>query len=165
MKSAEDARRAVASAKFAPEGNRGVCRNVRAARFSAFDRFLYLQQSNQESLVVIQIESLSGVESIHEILQVPGLDVVFLGPYDLSQSMGILGQVDHPRLRSVMEGVVSACRAAGVAAGVYADTPEAVSHWARLGVQYIAVGIDTALIYNLARGQVDRLRQVAREAK
>lgn len=164
VKSALDARRAVESAKFAPEGRRGVCRNVRAARYSALDRFAYLEQSNRDGLLVIQIESMEGVADLDQILQVPGLDVIFLGPYDLSQSLGIIGQVDHPRLRSVMEGVVAACRKAGVAAGVYADTPEAVCHWAGLGVQYIAVGIDTSLIYNLAREKVAGLRQAARQA-
>jgi len=156
--SAEDARRAVQSAKFAPEGKRGVCRNVRAARYSSRDRFDYLQGSNRETVVVIQIESKEGVENIDAILDVPGIDVVFLGPYDLSQSLGILGQVDHPMLWSLMEGVVSACRKKGVAAGVYADSVEAVRHWTDLGVQYIAVGIDTALIYNLARKLVSELR-------
>ncbi len=122
------------------------------------DRYVYLEGSNRDTVVVIQIESKEGVENIEAILGVPGIDVIFLGPYDLSQSLGIPGQVDHPMVWSTMEGVVSACRSAGVAAGVYADSVEAVRHWAGLGVQYIAVGIDTALIYNLTRKLVSELR-------
>jgi 4-hydroxy-2-oxoheptanedioate aldolase len=156
-----DVEQAVQASKFAPLGSRGVCRNVRAARYSARDRFVYLEGSNRETVVVIQIENKFGVENLDGILSVPGLDVVFLGPYDLSQSLGFPGQVDHPILKSTMEQVVTACRAAGVAAGVYADSPEAVRHWVDMGVQYIAVGVDTALIYTLTHKLVAELRASA----
>jgi 4-hydroxy-2-oxoheptanedioate aldolase len=161
IRSVADAERAVQASKFAPMGSRGVCRNVRAARYSARDRYVYLEGANRDTVVVIQIESKAGVEDAERILSVPGLDVVFLGPYDLSQSLGIPGQVDHPMVRSTMDQVVAACRRAGVAAGVYADTVEAVRHWAGMGVQYIAVGVDTALIYSLTRKMVAELRASA----
>jgi 4-hydroxy-2-oxoheptanedioate aldolase len=153
-----DAERVVRASKFAPAGRRGVCRNVRAARYSGRDRFAYMEESNRDTLVVIQIESKEGVENLEGILAVPGIDVVFLGPYDLSQSLGIPGQVDHPRVRSTMEQAIAACRQAGVAAGVYADSVEAVRHWVGMGVQYVAVGVDAALIYNLTRKFVSELR-------
>src|SRR4030042_3992909 len=104
-----DAERAVQLSKFSPLGRRGVCRNVRAARYSARDRFDYLEGSNRDTVVVIQIESKEGVENITEILGVPGIDVVFIGPYDLSQSLGLPGQVEHRLGRSAMEQVVPAC--------------------------------------------------------
>lgn len=155
-----DAERAVRFSKFSPLGLRGVCRNVRAARYSARDRFDYLEGSNRDTLVVIQIESKEGIENITEILGVPGIDVVFIGPYDLSQSLGFVGQVNHPLVRSAMEQVVTACQRAGVASGVYADSAEAVSHWVGMGVQYIAIGVDTAMIYNLTSKLVAELRPV-----
>ena len=161
VRTAADAERAVQASKFAPVGSRGVCRNVRAARYSARDRYVYLEGSNRDTLVVIQIESKVGVENLKGILSVPGLDVVFLGPYDLSQSLGIPGQVDHPMVRSMMDQVVTACRRADVAAGVYADSVEAIRHWVGMGVQYIAVGVDTALIYSLTRKMVAELRASA----
>ena len=161
VRTVSDAERAVQASKFAPVGSRGVCRNVRAARYSARDRYAYLEESNRDTVVVIQIESKAGVENVEGILSVPGIDVVFLGPYDLSQSLGIPGQVDHPMVRSMMDQVVTACRRAGVAAGVYADSVEAVRHWAGMGVQYIAVGVDTALIYSLTRKMVAELRASA----
>lgn len=153
-----DADRVVRASKFAPMGSRGVCRNVRAARYSARDRFDYMGESNRDTLVVVQIESKEGVENLGGILSVPGLDVVFLGPYDLSQSLGVPGQVDHPKVRGMMEQAVAACRLAGVAAGVYADSVEAVRHWVGMGVQYVAVGVDTALIYTLTHKMVSELR-------
>jgi 4-hydroxy-2-oxoheptanedioate aldolase len=158
VRTVSDAERAVQASKFAPVGSRGVCRNVRAARYSARDRYAYLEGANRDTLVVIQIESKAGVENLEGILSVPGIDVVFLGPYDLSQSLGIPGQVDHPRVRSMMDQVVTACRCAGVAAGVYADSVEAVRHWVGMGVQYLAVGVDTALIYSLTHKMVAELR-------
>ena len=124
-----DAERAVQLSKFSPLGRRGVCRNVRAARYSARDPFDYLERSNLDTVVVIQIESKEGVENITEILGVPGIDVVFIGPYDLSQSLGLTGQVEHRLVRSAMEQVVTACHLARVTSGVYADSAEAVSHW------------------------------------
>jgi 4-hydroxy-2-oxoheptanedioate aldolase len=153
-----DAERIVRASKFAPMGRRGVCRNVRAARYSARDRFAYMEESNRDTLVVIQIESKEGVENLEGILAVPGIDVVFLGPYELSQSLGLPGQVDHPTVRGTMEQAVKACRLAGVAAGVYADSVEAVKHWVGMGVQYVAIGVDTALIYTLTRKLVSELR-------
>jgi 4-hydroxy-2-oxoheptanedioate aldolase len=159
IKTVADAERAVWFSKFSPLGSRGVCRNVRAARYSARDRYDYLEGSNRDTVVVIQIESKEGVDNLDGILSVPGIDIVFLGPFDLSQSLGIPGQVDHPLVRSTMERVVAVCRSAGVSSGVYADSTEAVRHWAGMGVQYIAVGVDTALIYNLSSKLVAELRQ------
>ena len=161
VKSVEDAQQAAQSCKFAPLGKRGVCRNVRAARYSARDRYDYLAGSNRDTALIIQIESRAGAENLHTILQVPGIDCVFLGPYDLSQSLGVPGQVDHPTVTSMMDQVVRSCRRAGIAAGVYADSPSSVNHWVRMGVQYIAVGVDTALIYSLTRKFLDELRAAA----
>jgi len=157
-RTAEDAKRAVRYSKFSPLGNRGVCRNVRAARYSARDRFDYLEGSNRDTVVVIQIESKEGADNLDEILSVPGIDAIFLGPYDLSQSLGLPGQVNHPLVRSTMKQIIHACHRAGVASGVYADTEEAVRHWVAMGVQYIAVGVDTAMIYNLTSKMVKELR-------
>jgi 4-hydroxy-2-oxoheptanedioate aldolase len=84
--------------------------------------------------------------------------VVFIGPYDLSQSYGIPGQVNHPELRRTMEQVIVACRGANVAVGIFADSAEAVNHWVGMGVQYVTVGVDTALIYRLTRDFVAEFR-------
>lgn len=156
--SAAEAARAVRSSKFAPQGARGVCRNVRAARYSARDRFKYFEESNRDTLVVLQIEGKEGVDELDRILDVPGADVIFLGPYDLSQSLGIPGQVDHPRVTSAMEDVIARCRRAGIATGTYADNITAARRWVDLGVQYITVGIDTSLIYNLTHQMIAEFR-------
>ncbi len=156
------AEQVVRSSKFAPEGARGVCRNVRAARYSARDRFKYFQESNRDTLVAVQIEGKEGVDNLASILKVPGLDMVFLGPYDLSQSLGIPGQVDHPRVTSAMEEVIAMCRRAGVVAATYADNIDVAVQWAKRGVQFLCVGIDTALIYDLTRKMVAQFRSAAR---
>lgn len=151
---AGDARRVVQAAKFVPMGARGVCRNVRAARYSARDRYAYFEESNRDTLVVVHIEGQEGVDHLEEILQVPGVDVIFFGPYDLSQSLGIPGQVDHPRVRSTIETAVQICQRAHVAAGVFADNTEAAKRWVDAGVQYLCVGVDAALIYNLTHQMI-----------
>ncbi len=153
-----EAERVVQSAKFAPVGTRGVCRNVRAARYSARDRYRYFEESNRDTLVVVQIEGQVGLDHLESVLHVPGLDVIFLGPYDLSQSLGLPGQVDHPKVRHAMEEAITLCRGAGVAVGTFADNAEAAKRWADLGVQYLAVGVDAALIYNLTHKMITDFR-------
>ncbi|MCK4343939.1 MAG: aldolase, partial [Bacteroidales bacterium] len=88
----QDAIKVVKAAKFSPLGNRGVCRYVRAAGFSSKDRNVFFEESNQNTLVILQIEGKEGIENLEYIFDVNGVDIIFLGPYDLSQSLGVPGQ-------------------------------------------------------------------------
>ena len=101
-----DAEALVRAAKYAPLGLRGVSPYTRAARYFAdgpqiFDRL------NEESMVLIHVEGVEGLENLRDITSVPGLDVIFLGPYDLSQSLGIPGQVNDPRVVDRMKEAAS----------------------------------------------------------
>jgi len=102
----ESAVRAIQAAKFAPAGDRGVCRFVRAAKYSALDRYKYFEYANRETIAILHIEGTEGINNLRKILSVKGIDVIFIGPYDLSQSLGITGQVDHPRVIKEMEHIV-----------------------------------------------------------
>ena len=156
--SADAARALVRAARFAPEGERGVCRFVRAAQYTHTDRFDYFRRANEDTTVIVHIEGREGVERIDEILAVPGVDVAFVGPYDLSQSLGVPGQVDHPEVARAMKEVIEKARARGVAVGTFVDNEAAAWRWMEAGVQYISYSVDVGLIYQMTRELTARLR-------
>lgn len=141
---AEEARKAVALARFAPEGERGVCRFVRAARYSMTERDIYFQEAN-DTLVIIQLEGGEAIRNIDEILAVPGVDIVFVGPYDLSASMGLIGQTSHPDVVAQMERIVRKAQERNIVLGVFADTPETMRQWLDAGVRYVSYSVDVGI--------------------
>jgi len=154
-----DAEIAVRTAKFAPEGMRGVCRFVRAANYSATDRFEYFKSAN-EALVIVQLEGEEAIENIDEIVGVKGIDIVFIGPYDLSQSIGIPGQIDNPAVYEAMEKIISRCTEKGIHTGTFTDTPQNASKWKKSGVRYISYSVDTGLFYEQCKKTAQTLKKV-----
>ncbi|MEO8502781.1 MAG: aldolase/citrate lyase family protein [Acidobacteriota bacterium] len=151
----EDAEKAMSHGYFGPAGERGLCRFVRSADFSAEDRAAYLPRANAQTKMILQVEGVRGVENIDEILAVPGIDTLFIGPYDLSQSLGKPGQIWDDEVVAMMRRIVRACDAAGVKAGTFTDTPEGIRFWMTQGVQLIEYASDL----NLFMGAVTALKQ------
>jgi len=147
-----DAEKAVQAAKYHPQGDRGVCRFVRAANYSSMDRFKYFEQANQETLVIVHIEGVEGVNNLPDILTVEGLDVVFLGPYDLSQSCGVPGQVEHPKVIEKMKQAIELARNQKKIVGTFVDSVDAGKKWMDLGVQYISYSVDVGIFYQACSG-------------
>jgi len=145
-----EANTAIKAAKFSPLGERGVCRFVRAASYSAMDRNDYFSSANDNTLVIAMIEGTEGIQNIDEILATPGIDVIFIGPYDLSQSLGLLGQVSHPRVFEELERVADKAKAQGLAVGTFADSIESVRKYQALGIQFISYSVDVGIIYEAA---------------
>lgn len=141
INSAEQAREAVQAARFHPVGSRGVCRFVRAANFGDQDKASYFQESNQ-AVVILQVEGLEGVSNLDAILDVPGFDVLFVGPYDLSQSVGKPGEVDAPEVVALMREIAEKAKAKGVLLGAFCDTPENAKLLRGEGFSYIAYSVD-----------------------
>jgi 4-hydroxy-2-oxoheptanedioate aldolase len=154
----EDALKAVKAAKFSPNGERGVCRFVRAAQYTSIDKFSYFKKANEETMVIIHIEGEEGVKNIDEILTVEGIDVIFLGPYDLSQSLGVPGQVDHPKVVKMMEKVIKQATANGKAVGTFVDDVETGKKWIELGVKYISYSVDVGMIYEKCKEIVNSFK-------
>jgi len=157
INSKADAVRAVKSVKYSPQGERGVCRYVRAANYSSMDKFKYFESANKETMIIAHIEGVEGINNLDEILSVPGIDVIFIGPYDLSQSLGISGQVNHPLVTEKMKEVVSKCKESKVAAGTFADDVETAKLWISLGVQYMAFSVDVGILYETSKNIVNHL--------
>lgn len=142
----DEAEAVINRTKFAPMGKRGVCRFVRAAKYSAKDRFEYFKDEN-EKVTILQIEGQEGIDNIDDILTVDGIDVLFIGPYDLSQSLGVPGEIDNPLVEEKMLEIVDKCKEKNVTVGTFVDTPENAVKWKRLGIKYISYSVDMGIFY------------------
>jgi len=156
--SAAMAQLAVRSAKFFPKGERGLQPFVRAASYHSYSTSDYLNAANEDTAIVLHLEGTRGVSSIDEIFKVEGFDVAFLGPYDLSQSLGIPGQVKDPRILATMREMVQKAQPVGVRIGTYCDDVETALEYRELGVTYLTISIDAFIFLSSARDMVSRLK-------
>ncbi len=146
---ASEARRAVDAAKYPPEGSRSV--GIARAHGHGLSFKSYVERANTSTAVILQVEHIEGVRNIDEILAVPGVDGILIGPYDLSGSMNLLGQTTHPEVLAAVETVRAACERRGMPVGAFTFSPtEARSLLAR-GFGFVAVGIDAHYLLSAAR--------------
>ncbi|MCK4803794.1 MAG: aldolase [Spirochaetes bacterium] len=143
--------------RFSPEGMRGVCRFVRAADYSSMDRFRYFKEAN-ETVIILQLEGEEAIRNIDGILDVPGADIIFVGPYDLSQSLGVPGEIDHPVVVEKMKEIVEKSIQKGAAVGTFVDTIENAEKWRELGVKYISYSVDVGIFYEKCVEIVQKIR-------
>lgn len=155
--SAVTAAEVVRAARFAPEGLRGVNPWVRAADYSA--SATWFADSNNSICIMAMIEGKSGLDALPDILKVPGLDGIFLGPVDMAQSLGVAGQPEHPKVIEAFRQTITLASAVGVGIGVFAPTPAAAHRWLELGVNFVAVSEDTAVILHALRRLVSEMKQ------
>lgn len=146
----EAARKAMASAKYDPDGFRGSNPYVRSNRYGADDYIAYVRDANLNTIVIVQVEGIEGIANLDDILAVSGIDVVWVGPYDLSQSMGIPGQVSHPSVLSKMKSVLEKADAHGIVGGTFADGIDSARRWIDLGVKLVAVSYETKMLFDKA---------------
>ena len=133
----QEAKNVVTSVKYPPIGNRGLA-PTRASKFG-LDSTLsdYVKLANQETLVVVQIETMEAVKNLNGILTVENIDVVFFGPTDLSASLGVPGEIDHPKVVNVIEQAGKKVREAGKSAGVLGRDPKSLLDWEAKGFRYL----------------------------
>jgi 2-dehydro-3-deoxyglucarate aldolase len=155
----EQAEAAVREAKFPPRGARGFSYN--RACMHGRDFAEYVAEANDEIATIVQIEHKDAIANLDAILQVDGVDGVFIGPMDLSGSMGIVGQLEHPDMVAALDKYLAACKAHGVAAGTHIVHPndrnvrEAIAQ----GYTLIALGLD--IVY-LTEGAAAALKYAGR---
>ena len=147
---ASEAASCVAAAKFHPLGHRGTDPFVRASNYSAIPKERYFSEAN-ETLVILQLEGKEAIQNLDEILEVKGVDILFIGPYDLSQSMGVPGQVDHPSVTGQMETIVKRAREKGMVVGTFTDTIASARMWREAGIQYISYAVDMAIFMDACK--------------
>ena len=136
---------------------RGVSPYTRAARYFSEGGQIF-ERLNRDQMVLVHIEGIEGIENLGEILSIPGLDVIFLGPYDLSQSLGIPGQVHDDRVVNRMREAADQINEAGLTVGTFADSPEAAKRWIDAGVRYISLSVDTGIYLQGCRDMVQGVR-------
>ena len=156
--SVEAAKAAVAASRFHPLGARGFNPFVRAADFSASTTPEFFARANDEVALILQIESATGIAAADGILELAGIDVLFIGPYDLSQSLGIPGQTTHAKVFAAAERIVKSAEARGVAVGVFTNSEQDVALWLQIGVRYLCLSVDTVFLLNAMRTTLSRCR-------
>jgi len=161
VETAEQAAALVAAMQYPPAGVRGV--GAALARSSRWNRMpQYLQQAGDEMCLLVQIETLRGVENVKAIASTPGVDGVFIGPSDLSASMGHIGNMTHPDVLATIERLMGEITAAGKAPGILMGDEKLVQRYIELGCKFIAVSADTLLLAQSADRTAARFKELVR---
>ncbi len=138
----------------------------RFERLNGFEFEEYVRSFNEEVILFCQVEHKNAVDNIDDIVSVQGVDGVFIGPYDLSGSMGILGQLDHPDMKAAVEKVLRAAHKAGIAAGfhVVPPSPDDVRNRYEEGFRFIALSIDITILGHYSRQLLGELKSIVGKA-
>jgi 2-keto-3-deoxy-L-rhamnonate aldolase RhmA len=157
IQDAAEAAHAVASCRYPPEGQRGMAAMGRASRFGTVpDHFA---AANRTVGVVLQLETEQAVAQLEAIAAVPGVDALFVGPGDLSGTMGHVGQLTHPAVMALMADAAARARRLGMPIGTVGGTPEVVSQYRAMGYDYVAVASDLGLLMRAAQAALQALRK------
>lgn len=157
LDSADEAREAVTYLRYPPDGIRGVAIRVRGAGLGVVAH-ADLKRRNERIVGIIQIESVGGLRDADPIAAIDGVDVLFVGPADLSHSLGIPGQFQHPDYLAALERVVAACRAHGKAAGILLYDTAIVPRYLELGFSFVGIGSEGAFVADTAKGFLGAVR-------
>jgi len=151
----EEAIRAVRATRYAPAGNRGV--GPRRAASYGTKLIEYLREADKEIVVVCQIETEDAIRNIGKILSVEGIDVLFIGPADLSTSLGHRGDWHHPKVEEAISRVLEASKKANVAAGIFAMSIEDAKRYIAEGFRFVALGSDTGFLVSGCRTALESI--------
>ncbi|MBX3606121.1 MAG: 2-dehydro-3-deoxyglucarate aldolase [Piscinibacter sp.] len=156
IETAEEAARAVAATRYPPEGTRGLAGATRASRYGTQPN--YFAQANRQIGVIVQLETVAAVRRLEQIAAVDGVDALFVGPGDLSASLGHIGQFTHPAVMDQLAKAAQRCRALGKPVGTIGDSPEVAAQYRAAGFDFIAIGSDLSLLMRAARSVIGALR-------
>jgi len=140
----------VAQLKYAPLGRRGVALGLAHDLYRAGGAEFF-PKANEDTIVILLLETAKAFENLDDIVSVPGVDVAWMGHYDLTVSMGIGAQFDHPLFLGAMDALVASCRRHGVAPGFLPATAESAAHWIAKGFRAISLGSDIGVFQNGVR--------------
>jgi 2-dehydro-3-deoxyglucarate aldolase len=156
IESAEQARAAVAATRYPPQGMRGIAVAQRSNRYGYCPE--YFERINDNICVLVQIESRAAVEAVEEIAQVDGVDGLFIGPSDLSASLGHFGKPKHPEVQAAMRRVLDVARAHDKPVGILSAVEEDAQRYLDQGMSIVAVGLDVVLLRNASQKLAERFR-------
>lgn len=155
----EEARQAAKAIRYPPEGIRGVARMVRATNFgSDFNEYYANQKKNL--VCIVQIETEEILNSLDAVAAIDEIDVLFVGPMDLSIALGVFGQLDHPRFIDALKATADAALKEGKAAGILLQNPEEFKKYYELGFRFIACSSDSSFVRNGACKMAESLNEL-----
>jgi 2-keto-3-deoxy-L-rhamnonate aldolase RhmA len=154
---ADDARSAVNASKFVPLGARGLGGACAADHFGDISIEQFIRQENDRVITIIQIETAQAMANLDSIVNVEGIDLFYIGPIDLSQSLGIPGQLDHPLLIETIKTIIKKVKSAGKPVGMHGINDEFIRFWNEQGVRYFTFGMDSALLKQSVRNVLHKL--------
>jgi len=161
----EQVRAICQAARYYPMGQRGMCNYAAATGYSTIPFDEHMKTSNEEVLLALHVENAWAAEHIEEILENPGIDVIFCGPNDMSSSLGIPGQMEHPKVVALLDKVFAACAAKNVATGIFVRSPELLPHWLERGVRYLTCATDVGIYADHARATAEAMKHFIETAE
>jgi len=147
----------VAAVKYPPAGRRGSVMARGHTNFLGGPVAPAMAAMNEETMIVIQIETREALEQLEGILSVPGVDVGFIGPNDLSIALGMPGEMENPAFVGALERIQAACRARGVAPAIQMNDLDRAAHWASHGMQMLSVSSEAGLLTQAGKDVCSRL--------
>lgn len=155
--SADDARKAVAAVRYPPQGVRGVSAGTRANRYGRDGD--YFEHANREACLVVQIETVAGLNNLEQIAAVDGIDALFVGPSDLAAALGHLGNSKHPEVQTQIHAALERCHAAGKPIGILMPDETLAAEYVRAGFDFVAITTDITLLRTGADAALRRVAQ------
>lgn len=157
IKIPSEAEKAARALKYQPEGDRGVAKLVRAAHYGTNFKE-YVEKTQNDIVGIIQIEMEETLHNLDTIARIDGVDVLFVGPLDLSTALGILGQWDHPAFIDAIQAVADAAIKAEKAAGIFLPGIEEFEKYYEMGYRFIASGSDIGFVHSGANSMIQALK-------
>jgi 2-keto-3-deoxy-L-rhamnonate aldolase RhmA len=148
--------------RYFPMGDRGVALGTAHNAYQMVNGKRFIREANAELLIIVQIETQRGMERLDDILSVPGLSVAYLGPHDLSTSMGRPGDVGHPRVVEAITAFLHGCKRHGVIPGIWVDSIQDGRAWARRGARFMTYGADFSMVMERSKMVLEAVRPEGR---
>jgi 2-keto-3-deoxy-L-rhamnonate aldolase RhmA len=156
---ARQVREVVQKMRYPPLGERGSALERGLTQFKAGPVVEVMQSVHAETMLVVQIETCQALEAIDEIVAVPGVEAVLVGPNDLSIALGVPGQMEHPILKDAIQRTISACQKTGVFPAIHLGDPRLAAYWASRGMRLVSTGSEVSFIMRAGRESVEILRK------
>lgn len=155
----EEAKSVVSGLRYPPEGSRGVAKMVRATGFGK-NFAEYHSRANENIVGIVQIESIEVLNHLDQVAALDGVDVLFIGPADLTMALGIFGQLDHPLFTNAVKATVHAAQKAGKATGILLFNPDDYNTYYEMGIRVIACGADATFVAEGSRSMAGKLQSI-----
>lgn len=159
---AEQAQEIIRHAKYQPDGSRGVGLRRAHSLYKRVKAVDYLKQANENTFIAVQAETTESIQNLEQIVAVPGIDAVFVGPFDLSVSLGIPGEVTHPKEIEAIDKVVAVCQRNQIISGILMFDLDALKPWLEKGMRLIAYSSDISMLADAAAKAVSELKSLGK---